>query len=258
MAGPYVMGFYLTRHMPWGYGFGTVAAVQFVFALFLFASLPKWRKEKAAKPESGDSAPAAKGFAQILRIRGVKHASAALFGYCALEGTAGLWASSFLVYHRGVGVESAALFASFFFIGITVGRFLTGTVSNRLGDRKMTAIGLTLVVVGICAVWLPLAPTWVCLGGLIVIGLGCAPVFPSLIHATPANFGAENSQAVIGVQMASAYAGATLMPPLFGWLSGIVGLGAFPAFLFGTLAFTVVMVVGMEKAVGKTFDVYNL
>jgi fucose permease len=247
MVGPYVMGFYLTRAMPWGYGFGAVGAVQAAFITVLLASLKKWKENKSHLPDPSDTNAPSKGFAQLLRIRGVKYALIAFFGYCALEGTAGLWASTFLVSHRGVGAESAALFASFFFMGITAGRFLTGIVSNRLGDGRMILTGLAVVCAGILAVWLPLSPTWVCLGGLVIIGLGCAPVFPSFIHATPESFGKEHSQAIIGMQMASAYTGATLMPPLFGALTGWLGVGIFPAFLFAMLLLTLGMTLALIK-----------
>jgi fucose permease len=188
---------------------------------------------------------------QALRIPGVKFALFAFFAYCALEGTAGLWASTYLVSHRGVSVESAALFASFFFIGITVGRFASGFISNTLGDGRMIALGLGITFVGVVAAWLPFLPTWVCLTGLIIVGLGCAPVFPSLMHATPANFGTAHSQTLVGVQMAAAYTGSTLIPPLFGGMAGVMGIGLFPAFLFVFLLLTALMVLGLHKTVNR-------
>jgi len=243
MAGPYIMGFYLARGMAWNYGYGTVVAAQAGIFVALIVSLRLWKGTHRA----GDAAPPVPtgGLLRALRIRGVKFAMLAFFGYCALEGVAALWASTFLVYHRGVGVESAALFASFFFMGITVGRILAGFISNRLGDWRMISLGLAITCVGVVEVWLPFAPIWVCLGGLLIVGLGCGPIFPALMHATPDNFGAENSQALVGVQMAAAYAGATLVPPLFGGMIGVVGIGFFPVFLFILLVLTVGTVAGL-------------
>jgi fucose permease len=168
----------------------------------------------------------------------------AFFAYCSLEQTAGLWASSFLVLQRGVNVEIAARYASFFFLGITVGRFLCGFIADRVGDRNMIRIGSAVTLAGILLVWLPVAPDWLCQSGLIVIGFGNAPIYPAVIHATPANFGKENSQAIIGVQMASAYLGITLMPPFFGFLADWLSIGLYPLFL---LVLAVVMWVMAEK-----------
>jgi fucose permease len=168
---------------------------------------------------------------QIIRIKGVRYILPAFFAYCGLEQTAGLWAASYLVLQRGVAPETAARYASFFFLGITAGRFLSGFVSDKIGDRNMLRIGICVTVAGIIAVWLPVTPDWLCLNGLIIIGFGCAPVFPSIIHATPDNFGKKNAQAIIGVQMASAYAGITLLPPLFGLLADNISVGLYPVFL---------------------------
>jgi len=251
MVGPYAMGFFLTRGMAWNYGFGSVGAAQVVIFALLIASLRFWKTSVPVAERSTDThgIPPSKGLLQILRIRGVKYALLAFFGYCALESTAGLWASTYLVYDRGVSAESAALFASLFFIGITVGRFASGFVSNRLGDRKMITLGLIVVLMGVAAVWVPFLPTWVCLAGLVVVGLGCAPVFPSLMHATPDNFGKGNSQALVGVQMAAAYAGSTLVPPLFGAVAGVTGIGIFPVFLFLLLMATAGMAIRLTKTV---------
>jgi fucose permease len=244
MLGPYIMGFYLSVGMPWNYGFGTVGVALVGILIAVFFSLRLWKKPADTPPASSK-----KGLLQVIRIRGVVFALFAFFGYCALESTAGLWASTYLVYHRGIGVERAALFGSFFFIGITAGRFASGFVSNKLGDRKMVVLGLATVLVGVVAVWFPFGPVWICLAGLIVIGLGCGPVFPALMHATPANFGAAHSQALIGVQMAAAYTGAAFMPMVFGGLADIAGIGFFPVFLFAFLVLTIGMVAGLNSLI---------
>ena len=137
------------------------------------------------------------------------------FCYCALESTAGLWASSYLVEYRGIDTDTAARFASLFYLGITIGRFISGFISDKLGDKLLIRYGLVLILFGIVLVGLPMGTSITSLIGLVIIGLGCAPVYPSIIHATPTNFGSSNSQAIIGVQMASAYIGTTLMPPFF-------------------------------------------
>ena len=155
-----------------------------------------------------------------------------------------LWASSYLVQFRRIDASVAARFASMFCIGITAGRFLSGFVADRLGDRQMIRLGILVVFAGIVLVAVPAAADWPSLAGLIVIGFGCAPIYPCIIHATPEHFGRENSQAVIGIQMACAYVGTTLMPPLFGVLSSAVGIWLFAGYLF---LFGVLMLAATER-----------
>ena len=176
-----------------------------------------------------------------MRIPGVPNILLAFFAYCGAETTAGLWASSYLAGVRGVAPETAAGFASLFYLGITFGRFLNGFVADRLGDRRMIRIGALVMGAGTLLILLPLPSPLPALAGLLIFGLGCAPVYPSIIHATPLNFGAENSQAIIGVQMASAYVGTTFMPPLFGLLANAISLRLFPLFLAALLLLLAVM-----------------
>jgi fucose permease len=172
----------------------------------------------------------------------------AFFCYCALEQTAGLWASSYMVLHKGVSAEVAATYASMFYIGITVGRFLSGFMTMKYNDKQMIRLGFAVLSVGIALVLLPLG--LVCtLIGMVLIGLGCAPIYPCIIHSTPKHFGIENSQAMIGVQMASAYLGNCVMPPLFGLIANHVNIGLFPLYLAVILA---VMATMYQRCCRKT------
>ena len=240
---PYIMGYCLTNGMGWDSGYRTIAIIQVILTIVLFFSLPLWKKQKSIALIAHNSQPVLKIY-QIMRIKGIRLVLTAFFGYCALESTTFLWASSYLVQHRGISPEIAAKYASLFFIGITAGRFLSGIISDKTGDQNMIRIGIGLTLMGIIAVWLPLKTDWLCLNGLIITGLGCAPIYPAIIHATPSNFGKENSQAIIGIQMASAYTGSTFMPPLFGLIANIVNIVLFPAFL---LIFAVLMLFMTEK-----------
>lgn len=245
---PYIMSYCLTGGLGWNIGYRTVSVIQIALTAVLFISLPLWKMRKSALPEGKEHSKALK-LPQILQIKGVKYVLLAFFGYCALETTAGLWASSYLVIKRGVTPESAAKYASFFYLGITFGRFLSGFIAGKAGDRKMIQIGIIIMLAGITAVWIPLKTDAVCLYGLIVIGLGCAPVYPSVIHATPANFGAENSQAVIGVQMASAYIGSTFIPPVFGLIANHISIGLYPLFLLVFAGLLLIMTEMLNKTV---------
>lgn len=231
--GPYIMGYSLAIGKGWQSGYFSVSLIQIALTAVLFFSLPLWKKQKSNIQNDAlerDNSRVLK-LREIIKIKGVKFILLAFFGYCGLELTCGLWASSFLVLQRGIAPETAAAYASFFYIGITVGRFLCGFVSDKIGDRNMIRIGVAVMLVGIFAVWLPNAPDWLCLNGLVVIGLGCAPIYPAIIHATPINFGKENSQAIIGVQMASAYTGSALMPLIFGFIADNIAIALYPAFL---------------------------
>ena len=175
------------------------------------------------------------------------------FCYCALEQTAGLWASSYLVLRRGLSAETAAGFASLFFIGITAGRAIGGFLTMRLNDTRMIRLGQGIILAGILFLLLPFGDQ-TALAGLILVGLGCAPIYPSIIHSTPEHFGADKSQAMIGVQMASAYAGTCFMPPIFGFIANHMGVFLFPVYLLVILALMGVMHERMLKKVGKKWS----
>ena len=253
MVSPYIMGACLTHGLGWHSGYRIVSFLQIGLTILLFCSLPLWKKrqsqEKENGKEAGDSGRALR-LRDAVQISGVKLVLIVFFAYCAMESTTGLWASSYLVAWRHVGAETAARFASLFYIGITFGRFVSGFVSERLGDRRLIRLGGAVVLFGIAMVALPTASCVPALAGLVIIGLGCAPVYPSIIHATPANFGKENSQAIIGIQMASAYVGTTFMPPVFGLIAQHVSIALYPAFL---LVFVILMLV-MSELMNRRLD----
>ena len=252
-ASPYIMSFALSGGHGWHSGYQIVGIIQLVLTVLLFATLPLWKKvrppkekEEVQAAKDNPPAPAQKpGLLTTLKTAGVIPMLIAFCSYSAVEQTTALWASSYLVQQRGMAAETAAGFASLFFLGITVGRLLSGFVSERLGDKRLIRLGILLILIGIGLSALP----WNLgvLVGLVVIGFGCAPVYPSIIHATPFNFGAASSQAVIGVEMAGAYIGTTFLPPLFGWLASQITIGLLPVYL---LLFTLLML-GMTEGVNR-------
>ena len=229
--GPYIMGFALSGGRGWNTGYRYVALLQAVLTVILLASLPLWKT--GAKQAETDQPLLRLG--QIIHIPGAKAVMVTFFCYCALEQTAILWASSYLALEKGVPAEKAAGFASLFCIGITAGRGLSGFLTMKLNDVQMVRLGQGIIAAGIGALLLPLGEN-AALAGLILTGLGCAPIYPCLIHAAPEHFGADKSQAVIGVQMASAYVGTCLMPPVFGWIAAHSTIALFPAYLAVILA----------------------
>ncbi len=187
---------------------------------------------------------------QVVNIPGAKEVMVSFFCYCALEQTSGLWASSYLVLRQGLSAETAAGFASLFYVGITVGRALGGFLTVKLNDTQMIRLGQGIILAGVVFLLLPLGDGGA-LAGLILVGLGCAPIYPSIIHSTPAHFGADKSQAMIGVQMASAYVGTCVMPPIFGFIANHIGVFLFPVYL---LAILVLMAAMHERMLTRTIS----
>ena len=246
---PYIMGYSLSKDLNWSLGYRIVSIIQICFTAVLFISLPLWRKNRENGHTTENSRPLT--LKEAVSIKGVKLVLAAFFSYCALEWTACLWASSYLVEYRQIDANTAARFASLLFIGITVGRFLCGFIADKVGDKNLIRIGTAVTMFGIVLVALPLKVDSIALAGLIIIGFGCAPIYPSIIHSTPVNFGKENSQAIVGIQMASAYVGSTFMPPVFGMLADNISMGLYPFYLmfFGVLM--VIMSERLNKTVAK-------
>lgn len=241
MTGPYILGFVLTGGGIWNDGYRTIAILQFVLTAILIVSLPLWKNRKTIVDEHGEEVPAqALSLKEIFSITGAKEIMIAFFCYCALEQTAGLWASSYMVLHKGVAEEVAASYASMFYIGITVGRFVSGFITAKLNDKQMIRLGMSILSSGVIVLFLPLSE-FIALAGFILIGIGCAPIYPCIIHSTPDIFGADKSQAIVGVQMASAYVGSLLMPSVFGILANHITVALLPMYLCVILVLMVVM-----------------
>ncbi len=233
-VGPYIMGLALSGAAGWQMGYRYISLLQIVLTAVLAATLPLWRIHQRAGGGGGpDARPLTLG--QILRIPGAREVMVTFFCYCALEQTAILWGSSYLHLRRGVPAEEAAGYAGLFFLGITAGRALSGFLTMKLSDPQMIRLGQGVIALGALILLLPLR-IYATLAGLALVGLGCAPIYPCVIHSTPDHFGADKSQAVIGVQMASAYVGTCLMPPLFGLVSDFISPALFPLYLLAILA----------------------
>ena len=256
-AGPYLMGAALTGGAGWNAGYRWICLVQVALTAILVASLPLWKRrgEKDADAAAGSAQPQPARVAQprraltlreVIGIPGAKEIMLCFFCYSAVEQTANLWSASYLALSRGVSVEAAAGFASMFFVGITVGRGLSGFLAMRLSDAQMIRLGQALIGAGVVALLLP-GGAVTAFAGLVLVGLGCAPIYPCIIHSTPAHFGAERSQALIGVQMASAYVGTCVMPPLFGLLASAFSSALLPLYLAAALAVMVVMHERLER-----------
>lgn len=230
MLGPMVMERVLIGGGTWNAGYQTISFLQIGLTLILIFSLPIWKNRPVLVDENGVK-QVSKGLTlmEVIQTKGVKEVLICFFCYCAVESTAMLWASSYLNLHLGIDEKIAAGFGSNFFIGITIGRALSGFITFVLNDKQMIRLGIGFIVLGIAVMFIP--GQIFALTGLVLVGLGCAPIYPCIIHSTPIFFGKENSQAIIGVEMAFAYIGTLTMPTLFGLIAEHVNIGLMPLFL---------------------------
>ena len=227
-TGPYIMGWVLSGGNHWSGGYRIVGALQILLTAVLFLTLDLW-KNRQTEAENAQPVP----MKQVFFIPGAREILVTFFCYCGLEQTAGLWASSYLTLSRGVERSTAAFFAGLFFLGMTLGRAVNGFLTVKFDDKTLIRMGAAVIGLGVAAMALP---GNLALAGLLLVGLGCAPIYPCIIHSTPANFGPERSQALIGVQMASAYVGTLLLPPLFGLIANHIGAWTMPIYLLAILA----------------------
>lgn len=252
IVGSYVIGAVLSGGRSWGTGYRLIGAIQVVLTALLFLSIPLWKKAEKGKNAAEKTEPQDAGMPlplkAVVRLPGAKEVMTAFFCYCALEQTTMLWASSYMVLFKGIDTALAAKLASLFFIGITAGRAVNGFLMMKFSDTQMIRAGQVGIGCGILLMLLPLGNA-VTIAGFLLIGFGCAPIYPCIIHATPARFGEDKSQALIGVQMAAAYIGTSLMPPVFGLIANNISAGLLPLFLALIL---VLMIVSHESLVRRT------
>lgn len=241
-VGPWIMGRCLVSGMGWPAGYQIIGSMQVVLTLILLCSLPLWRQKEHSVSE--DETRNVLSLKEAIALPGAKQILIAFLCYCGLEGTTGLWAASWLVTVKGFSATEAAGFAALFYLGITIGRALSGFISDSTGDVNMIRLGQGITMLGILLLILGPSPA-LYKTGLILIGLGCAPIYPSIIHSTPDRFGKENSQSLVGIQMAAAYVGSMFAPKGFGLLSDWAGMHWYSAYL---LFFLVLMTVMTEHA----------
>ncbi len=248
--GPYIMGMALTGGATFRTGYLILFAIQAVLSVVIFVSSPVWKKaeQKGNAIEEEAEHKRTLTLKKIFKIRGVKQIALAFFCFCAIEQTAGFWASSYLVYERGISPEIAAGFSALFYLGITVGRGICGFITMKYNDTQMIRGGASIMAIGVGILFIPFG-AYTAFIGITLIGLGSSPVYPCIIHSTPYNFGAKNSQEITGVQMASAYTGTLIMPALFGVIGREISFGLYPIFVGILLVGMLVMYEFMLKRV---------
>ncbi|MBB5440222.1 fucose permease [Pedobacter sp. AK017] len=243
--GPIIMSKYLALGGSWSEGYLSVGWIQIVLVVILFISTPLWIKNIEENPTK-EGIVSKLSFKKLISIPGLKQALIVFFCYCTIEATFGLWGASYLVFIRNFEPEEAAKLVSLYYAGITIGRFVSGFMTERISNRQLVYTGQAIIALGLIIIFLPFKNAL--LPGFFLVGLGCAPIFPGLLHETPRNFGEKYSQSIMGIQMASAYIGIMLMPLLFGELAGHVGYG----FLLWFIVMVLIIMVYMTNRLNKT------
>ncbi len=238
-VGPYIMAACLSNAQNWAAGYRTVSLIQIALTTCLLLTLPLWKTKTASDAVDADTPPL--GLRDALRVRGVKSLLLAFFAYCAAENTVMVWACTYMNTTRGFDPETAASIGSLFYIGMMIGRLISGFVADRTTDKTLIRTGIAVLFVGVALTALPFADNLLSVFGVLVIGLGCAPIYPSIIHSTPYHFGADKSGAIIGIEMAAAYAGSCLAPPLFGFFAQYISTVWFPLYIAVFFALLLVM-----------------
>ena len=247
IIGPMILSAVLRIGGSWATGYRAVGLIQCAVSALLFATLGMWKHGNIQQEEHGAKALSVW---EVLSLPGAKAGMVTFLCYCAVESTLGLWGATYISQVRGVDEATAASFGAMFYIGITVGRAISGFMAMKLLPKQMVRVGQALLALGCIFMMIPAGSTLSGIG-LVVCGLGCAPIYPNIIQDTPVNYGTENSQAAIGVQMAFAYVGSTFLPSIFGALAGVGGYGLLPYFAISICVLMTVLF-GIQKKIVET------
>ena len=247
IIGPMILSAVLRVGGSWATGYRAVGLIQCAVSALLFATLGMWKHGNIQQEEHGAKALSVW---EVLSLPGAKAGMVTFLCYCAVESTLGLWGATYISQVRGVDEATAASFGAMFYIGITVGRAISGFMAMKLLPKQMVRVGQALLALGCIFMMIPAGSTLSGIG-LVVCGLGCAPIYPNIIQDTPVNYGTENSQAAIGVHMAFAYVGSTFLPSIFGALAGVGGYGLLPYFAISICVLMTVLF-GIQKKIVET------
>ena len=252
--GPVIMGQCLINQNSWTLGYVVVSLIQIGLTIFLFCSLSIWKKASKTTEEQKEEISKSLSLKELINLPKAKSALVGFFCYCALESSAGLWGTSYMVLERNIQPEIAAKWISTFYFGITIGRFLSGFITIKLSSQNMVRLGQFVLLLGVIIILLPTSINFLLVVGFLFIGLGCAPIYPSMLHSTPENFGKDVSQSIMGKQMASAYVGSTFMPPVVGFLVDKLSPKLFPFILFLILVLMFFMTERLYKFSSKKLN----
>lgn len=225
---PYLMSLALSDNMNWRGGYRTVFFIQLTIAALSVISLPIWKKVKQALPQ--EEPIRVLSLSQMLRRRKIWASCGVFLGISSLESTCLIWGSTYLSESVGMSADVAAALIAFYFIGMTVGRLLSGLLTIKYSDWQIIFSGQAVIFVAIILLLMQTNAIITALG-LFLIGLGNGPIFPNITHLTPGLYSKETSQSIIGIEMAFSNLSIMLTPILFGVVTTYTGVAIFPKFL---------------------------
>ena len=225
---PYLMSVALTD-TDWRGGYRYAFYVQIAIAILLVISIPLWKKS-SSDSQAEDENTSSLSLLRMAKMPEVRKVWVIMLATNAIEYACGVWGSTYLVEEKGFSPEHGALGLTVYYVGMSIGRFASGLISDKVRTWKRIGIGCAILAPAIAVMLLPLHGA-VTVAGLFLVGLGNGSIYPNMIHLTPHNFGKEMSQSVMGSQIAFAYIGVMLAPPAVSLLSGIFGIGIYPVLL---------------------------
>ena len=215
----------------WRAGYLAACCLQGSIALILFLSLPLWKRATTAKEESAEEEMRTISVGQMLKMPTMRPTFLISFASNAVEAISGIWGSTYLIHVHNLATEEGARAMILYYVGMTLGRFLSGVFASKLGSRKLIRVGLGVLTAGVLLLLLPLGSVALSITALFLIGLGNGPIYPNFVNLVPENFGRDISASVIGGQMGVAYFGFMVTPPLFGVTAQLLDVGTMPVVL---------------------------
>ena len=240
---PYILSLVINSDAGWRGGYRIAFGIQLCIALILFLTLSIWKKAHGQDTGEAEQTTKTLPFREIACIPGIKLMWCLFITSCAIECSCGGWGSTYLVEYKHMDAVTAARMVMLYYMGMALGRFLSGILAARLSSWQIIRIGQWILGIALVILVLPV-PAGISAASLFMVGLGNGPMFPNFNYLTPQNFGADISQSVMGTQMAMSYIGIMLAPALCGVLGQFINMGIFPVYL---LVFYAAMLAATKK-----------
>lgn len=237
---PYLMSQALSG-IGWRGGYRYAFYVQLVIAILLIVSIPMWKKTSLDEQQEDEKSVNLSLF-QMAKMTEVRLVWVIMLATNAIEYACGVWGSTYLVESKGFEPQHGALALTIYYAGMSIGRFVSGVLADKISTWKRIGIGTVIIAPAVLLLLLPVHGA-VSVAGLFLVGLGNGSIYPNMIHLTPHNFGKSLSQSIMGSQIAFAYTGVMLAPPMVSLISGVFGIRIYPVLL---CLLYVVMVVSLK------------
>lgn len=254
---PLFMSKALEKYGVWQVGYRNAGIVQLVLCVIMILTLPLWSRVRHTKAGGEEEKPSRNvGMRELSRDLSVRNVWLCFFTSCSIEYLCGTWGSTFLVECKNLSADRAALMITFYYVGLALGRFLSGLLSIKLSSWRIIFLGLGTLIPAMALILLPLPAVFAC-AGLFLIGLGNGPMYPNLVHLTPSCFGEDISQSVISSQMAVAYVAFMVMPFIYGGIVKLFGLSSFPVYgliLYILFAFAVLNLAAKKRKESENYE----